>query len=208
MTSPQPEADPAASSATTPAPKPRLTQKQAQRAGQSARAMVITVLATLAIALLVVLLNPSSTDETYERTVDVAATAEQASATAGFPAVAPRVPADWNANFARWNGAGVDQVEFWEAGYVTAGDDFAGFKQTVQSNPTWLSQQMDNAPLTGTRSVDGTTWDLYEPADGDRHMVAELDGTTILISGSGDLAALDTLAAAIQDSIHNSAEDN
>lgn len=160
--------------------------------------MVLSVLATLAIALVVVLLNPVNAERDYESTVDVAATAEQATATAGFTAVAPAVPEGWSANYARWNGAGTDQVEFWEAGYLTAEEDFAGFKQTAQSNPTWLSQQMDNAPATGTRSVDGTRWDLYEPADGDRHLVAELGGTTVLVSGSGDLEDLDILASAIQ----------
>ncbi|WMY79612.1 DUF4245 domain-containing protein [Citricoccus sp. I39-566] len=194
MTSPQPSADPAGS----PAPKPRLTQSQAKRAGQSSRAMVLSVLATLAIALVVVLLNPVNAERDYESTVDVAATAEQATATAGFTAVAPAVPEGWSANYARWNAAGTDQVEFWEAGYLTAEEDFAGFKQTAQSNPTWLSQQMDNAPATGTRSVDGTRWDLYEPADGDRHLVAEVGGTTVLVSGSGDLEDLDILASAIQ----------
>jgi hypothetical protein len=198
VTSSQPEAHPTRDPAPSPAPKPRLTQKQAKRAGQSAQAMVLSVLATLAIVLLVVLMNPGSTKQTYDRSVDVATTAEQASATAGFTAVAPAVPEDWDANYARWNAAGTDQVEFWEAGYVTAGEDFVGFKQTAQANPTWLSQQMDSAPQTGTRSVQGTTWDLHEPADGDRHLVTELDGTTLIVTGSGDLTVLDTLAAAIQ----------
>ncbi|MGM7669443.1 DUF4245 domain-containing protein [Microbacterium sp. A93] len=197
MTSPQPTADPAGS----PAPKPRLTQSQAKRAGQSSRAMVLSVLATLAIALMVVLLNPRNADEPYDPNVDVAVIAEQATATAEFTATAPAVPEDWTANFARWNGAGTDQVEFWEAGYLTADQDFAGFKQTTQANPTWLSQQMDNAPATGSRSVDGTQWDLFEPTDGDRHLVGEVDGATIVISSSGDLGDLDTLASAIQQNL-------
>jgi hypothetical protein len=202
VTSPQheagPEPTPGPGPSSAPAPKPRLTPKQAKRAGASARAMVVAVLATLAIALVVVWMNPGSTRQTYERHVDVATTAGQASATAGFTATAPAVPEDWEATYARWNAAGVDQVEFWEAGYVTGGEEFVGFKQTAQSNPTWLSQQIDNAPQTGTRSVDGTTWQLHEPADGDRHLIAELAGTTVIVTGSGDLADLDTLASAIQ----------
>lgn len=165
--------------------------------------MVLSVLATLAIALVVVLLNPPNAVQERESTVDVATTAEQASATAGFTAVAPVAPEDWTANYARWNGAGTDQVEVWEAGYLTAEEEFVGFKQTAQSNPTWLSQQMENAPATGTRSVDGTQWDLHEPADGDRHLVTEIGGTTVLVSGSGDLKDLDTLASAIQQAIQN-----
>ena len=196
MTTPQPESA---------AAKPRLTQQQAKRAGQSARAMLVSVLATLGIALLVVMLNPGSTEETYERDVDVAAAAQQASAVAGFTATAPRVPEDWDATYARWNAAGADRVEFWEAGYVTAGKDYAGFKQTAQANPTWVSQQIGNAPLTGSRTVDGTAWDLHEPASGDSYLVTELDGTTVIIAGSGDLSAMDTLAGAIQQDLEEDA---
>ena len=68
------------STTTPPAPKPRLTEKQAKRAGQSAMAMVLSVLATLAVALMVYFLNPGSTAETYERPVDVDAVATQATA--------------------------------------------------------------------------------------------------------------------------------
>jgi hypothetical protein len=160
--------------------------------------MLVSVLATLGIALLVVLINPGSTEQTYERDVDVPAAAAQATATAGFTAAAPDVPEGWEANFARWNAAGADQVESWEAGYVTPQQDFAGFKQTAQANPTWVSQQIRNAPLTGSRTVDGTSWDLHEPVDGDSHLVTELDGTTVIVTGSGDLSVMDTLAAAIQ----------
>lgn len=194
MNSSQPTVDPAHS----PVPKPRLTSSQVKRAGQNVRGMVISVVATLAIALVVILLNPPSEAEPYDPNVDVATTAQQADAVAGFTAAAPEVPADWTANYARWNGAGRDQVEFWEAGYLTTEQEFVGFKQTVQANPTWLSQQMDNAPATGTRAVDGTQWDLYEPIDGDIHLVGEVEGTTVLISASGGLDDLDTVAAAIQ----------
>jgi hypothetical protein len=196
VTSPEPE---------TAAAKPRLTQKQVKRAGQSARAMVVSVLATLGIVLLVVLINPGSTEQTYDRDVDVPATAEQATATAGFTAAAPDVPEGWKASFARWNAAGADQVEFWEVGYVTPDEDFAGFKQTAQANPTWVSQQIRNAPLTGSRTVDGTSWQLHEPADGDSYLVTEVDGTTVIVSGSGELSVMDTLAQAIQQDLEEDA---
>ncbi len=194
MNSPQPTVDPAPA----PAPKPRLTSSQVKRAGQSAQGMVISVLATLGIALVVILLNPPTEAEPYDPDVDVVAAAAQAGDIAGFTPAAPEVSEDWTANYARWNGAGVDQVEFWEAGFLTTQQDFVGFKQTAQANPTWLSQQMANAPATGTRSVDGHQWDLHEPADGDIHLVGEVAGTTVLITASGGLDDLDTVAAAIQ----------
>ena len=188
------------STTTPPAPKPRLTEKQAKRAGQSAMAMVLSVLATLAVALMVYFLNPGSTDETYERTVDVDAVAAQATAGLDYTALSPDVPEDWRATYARLRSGGADQVPAWEAGYVTDLDQFVGFTQTDQSNPTWLSQTVKGAPNAGQVSVDGTAWALHEPMEGDRHLVGELEGTTVVITGSGELTDLEQMATALQSS--------
>lgn len=181
-----------------PAPKPQLTEKQAQRAGQSAQAMVLSVLATLAVALMVYFLNPGSTEETFDRPVDVDAVAAQASAGLDYTALSPDVPQDWTATFARLRSGGADRVPAWEAGYVTAQEQFVGITQTDQSNPTWLSQAVKGAPNAGQVAVAGTSWDLHEPVEGDRHLVGELDGTTVVITGSGELSDLEQMATAVQ----------
>lgn len=182
----------------SPAPKPRLTEKQAKRAGQSAMAMVLSVLATLAVALMVYFLNPGSTAETYERPVDVDAVATQATAGLDYTALSPEVPEGWRATYARLRSGGADQVPAWEAGYVTGQEEFVGLTQTDQSNPTWLSQTVKGAPNAGQVSVDGIAWALHEPAEGDRHLVGELEGTTVVISGSGELSDLEAMATALQ----------
>ncbi|MEU3846989.1 DUF4245 domain-containing protein [Micrococcus terreus] len=182
----------------SPAPKPRLTEKQAKRAGQSAMAMVLSVLATLAVALMVYFLNPGSTAETYERPVDVDAVATQATAGLDYTALSPEVPEDWRATYARLRSGGADQVPAWEAGYVTGQEEFVGLTQTDQSNPTWLSQTVKGAPNAGQVSVGGTAWALHEPVEGDRHLVGELEGTTVVISGSGELSDLEQMATALQ----------
>ncbi|MFB2573438.1 DUF4245 domain-containing protein [Micrococcus sp. IITD107] len=182
----------------SPAPKPRLTEKQAKRAGQSAMAMVLSVLATLAVAMMVYFLNPGSTAETYERPVDVDAVATQATAGLDYTALSPEVPEDWRATYARLRSGGADQVPAWEAGYVTGQEEFVGLTQTDQSNPTWLSQTVKGAPNAGQVSVGGTAWALHEPVEGDRHLVGELEGTTVVISGSGELSDLEAMATALQ----------
>lgn len=161
--------------------------------------MVFSVLATLGVVLLVVFLNPGSTEETFDRNVDVSAVAAQSSPDADHPVMAPDVPDDWSANYARWRSGGADQVPYWEAGYVTGAEEFVGFVQTAQPNPTWLSQRLDGAPNTGMRAVDGVRWELHEPAQGHRHLVGELGGTTVIVTGSGELADLDRLAQALQE---------
>ena len=157
-----------------------------------------SVLATLAVALMVYFLNPGSTEETFDRPVDVDAVAAQASAGLDYTALSPDVPQDWTATFARLRSGGADQVPAWEAGYVTAQEQFVGITQTDQSNPTWLSQAVKGAPNAGQVAVAGTSWDLHEPVEGDRHLVGELDGTTVVITGSGELSDLEQMATAVQ----------
>lgn len=183
----------------SPAPKPRLTEKQAKRAGQSAIAMLIAVLVTMGVVLIINFLNPTSKPDTFERPVDVDSVATQATDAVDYTALSPQVPEGWRATYARLRSAGGDGVATWEAGYVTGAEQFVGFTQTDEANPTWIAQAVQAAPQAGTVVVNSTPWTLYEPQDGDKHLVAELADTTLVIRGSGELADLETMAAALTD---------
>lgn len=161
--------------------------------------MLYSVLATLAIVVLVIMLNPASRPELYERTVDVPGIAGEATAALPYTALAPQVPEDWRASYARLVSGQGSQVQAWEAGYVTAAEEYAQFVQTDQADPTWLSQAVDGSPMTGTRAVRDVQWDLYEKQGEDSHLVGELNGTTVVVTTSAGLEDLDTLAAALVD---------
>ena len=91
--------------------------------------------------------------------------------TAGFTPVAPALPDGWYANYARWNPPGADGVAFWDVGYVTAANTFIALRQSVTANPTWTAEQAQNAPVTGTRTIDGHDWELRDKPKGDRSLV-------------------------------------
>jgi hypothetical protein len=69
--------------------------------------------------------------------------------------------------------------------------------QTRQSNPTWLLQQVKNAPVTGTRNAGGQDWELRDSGKGEKSMVLVHRGTTIILSGTAQLDEFSLLAAAV-----------
>ena len=177
--------------------KPVLTAKQAKRANQTIKGMVISVLLTVAVVIPIVLLNPGSKPETYHRNIDVPAVALQAKAAAGYLPVAPALPEGWSANYARWSTGGAAQVPAWEAGYLTAGGHHIALTETAKANPTWLADATGQAPVTGDRRIGGADWELHDRGDGDKALVLEDAGHTIVLKGAADLEEFDVLGTAV-----------
>lgn len=182
---------------TAAAPKPVLTPKQAKRANSSVIGMLIAVAATLGLVVPVILLNPTHTAETYARNVDVATIAEQAEDAAGYPPLAVSLPEGWTSNFARWNGGGADGVAFWEVGYLTPEREFIQLTQTDAANPTWTAQRTGTAQPSGQRDIESVTWELLDSEDGDAYLTAEVEGFTLILNGTAELAEFDVLGGAV-----------
>jgi hypothetical protein len=185
---PAPEGQPA---------KPILTAKQAKRANQTIKGMVISVLLTVAVAIPVILLNPGSKPETYHRVIDVPGVAIEAEPAAGYLPVVPAVPEGWSSNYARWNAGGAAKVPAWEAGYLTAGGHHIALTQTNKGNPTWLAQATEEAPATGQRRIGGADWELHDRGAGNKSLVLEESGYTIVLKGGAELAEFDVLGTAV-----------
>lgn len=181
---------------------PQITEKQAKRLNTPLRAIIITMVALLAITLPFVWLQPRPDNQSYRPEVDVAQTAAEASREAGYPVVDPQLEEPWHANFARWNAGATDGVAFWEVGYVTPSGGFITVTQTGDSNPTWLAQRTDSAPATGSVEAGGATWEtrVSRAADADETVtsyVGELEGTTVILSGTASDADFEDLSGAV-----------
>ncbi|MHA7263681.1 DUF4245 domain-containing protein [Arthrobacter sp. TMN-37] len=192
-----PGPDGARPAAEAPVVKPVLTPAQAKRANSTIVGMLMAVGGTLAVVVPVVLINPTHTADTYQRNVDVEQVAAQAAGDAGYEPAAPELPEDWSSNFARWTTGTSDGVDFWEVGYLTAGNGFIQFAQTVEGNPSWTAQQAGPAQLSGERSIGGVEWELRDASNGDTVLTSEVDGSTLVLSGEADLAEFDVLAEAV-----------
>nr|WP_241709527.1 DUF4245 domain-containing protein [Arthrobacter bambusae] len=180
-----------------PAVKPVIAAKAAKRANASVIGMLIALLLCVLAFLPIVLMNPAPKSSGYKPDVDVAATAANAKDVAGFTPVAPNTGDTFSPNYARWSSGTGDGVPTWEVGYVTPQQMFIGLVQTRKANPTWIFQQTGSAPITGTRSAGGHDWELHDTAKGNRSMVLNYRGTTIILSGSAGLDEFSTLAAAV-----------
>lgn len=181
-------------SSPSPAVKPVIAAGAAKRANASVIGMLLAMFSTVAIVLVIVWLNPQQKAETYRSAIDVPAVAANAADTAGFTPVAPALPEGWSANYARWNPPGTDGVAFWDVGYVTGSNTFIALRQSITANPTWTSAQTGEAPVTGSRTIDGQDWELRDKPKGDRSLVLTSGTTTIVLTGAADFEDFDILA--------------
>lgn len=186
----------------TPAPadqpvKPVIRAAAAKRANASVIGMIIALVLSIAAFLPVVLMNPAPKSDGYSPSIDVAGIAANAAGVAGFTPVAPQAGDGYRANYARWESGIATGVATWEVGYLTPKNSFIGLVQTKQSNPTWLRDQTKSAPVTGTRNAGGKDWELRDNGKGEKSMVLNYRGTTVVLSGPASLAEFSTLGAAV-----------
>lgn len=177
--------------------KPVLTPSAAKRANASVIGMIMALLVSVLAIVPVVLLNAGEKTDPYRPSVDVAASAANAKDVAGFTPVAPQLPAGYSPNYARWVSGTSDGVSHWDVGYLTPQQKFVSVEQTATANPTWLADQVKRAPTTGTRTVAGLDWTLYDKPGAEKSLVATIAGTTVVVSGSAGFDEFDAVAAAV-----------
>jgi len=178
--------------------KPVLTAGAAKRANASVIGMIIALVLSIATFLPIVLMNPTPKSDGYRPDIDVSAVARNAADVAGFTPAAPETGETFRANYARWESGTGSGVPTWEVGFLTPKESFIGLVQTRQSNPTWLLQQVKNAPVTGTRTAGGRDWELRDTGKGEKSMVLlDAGGTTVILTGSAQLDEFTVLAAAV-----------
>jgi hypothetical protein len=181
--------------------KPVIPAAAAKRANASVMGMIIALVVSIAAFLPIVLMNPFPKSEGFRPDIDVSAVARNATDVAGFTPVAPETGDTFTSNYARWESGSGSGVPTWEVGFLTPNDSFIGLVQTKQANPTWLLQQTGNAPVTGSRSAGGQEWELRDTGKGDRSMVLNYRGTTVILTGPAKLDEFSVLADAVVKSL-------
>ncbi|NUU32035.1 DUF4245 domain-containing protein [Arthrobacter sp. C9C5] len=181
--------------------KPVIRAAAAKRANASVIGMIIALALSIGAFLPVVLMNPSPKSDGYRPDINVSAIAQNAAGVAGFTPVAPETGDTFRSNYARWESGSGSGVATWEVGYLTPKESFIGLVQTRQANPTWLLQQTKNAPVTGTRTAGGRDWQLRDTGKGEKSMVLDYRGTTVILTGPASLEEFSALAAAVVTSL-------
>ncbi|GAB3607300.1 DUF4245 domain-containing protein [Conyzicola nivalis] len=171
------------------------------RANQTLRNLVWSLVASVGLMLLIVIVVVRP-DQPAREAVDFADVAEQAQPTIDEPLAVPDVPAQWTANNADL-GQSRDGVSTWNIGFITPSTQFIALNQGIDANPTWLLTLLDQQLATGTDTVDGREWTVYDNRDGDDPgnlayaMVTESGDSTYVLYGTADTNEFRTLAGSV-----------
>lgn len=183
--------------------KPVIPAAAAKRANASVMGMIIALVVSIAAFLPIVLMNPFPKSDGFRPDIDVSTVARNATDVAGFTPVAPETGDTFTSNYARWESGSGSGVPTWEVGFLTPNDSFIGLIQTRQANPTWLLQETGNAPVTGSRNAGGQEWELRDSGKGNRSMVLNYRGTTVILTGPAKLDEFAVLADAVVKSLES-----
>jgi hypothetical protein len=130
-----------------------------RRSRQNFRNLIGSLVVCLVAVVFIILLVPRG-DGVTQPAIDVKATADQYAKTAGQPLVAPTVPAGWKSNAAELRGSGTGSS--WYVGYVIDGTGYAGITEGLPGDATLLAATLDDAKPTGTTTIGGLPWRVYD----------------------------------------------
>lgn len=177
------------------------------RQRQTLRNLLLALGASLLVVLVIVLLVPRS-DTPIEPDIDVAAVAEQAQIAIDAPLAVPELPEGWRANAAEIRTSAADGVTAWYVGYLTPSDEYIGVYQGVEANPTWVAGLLARTLATGTTTIDGIEYTVYDNRESSDDignaryaLTTETGGTTFVLLGTASPEEFETLASAITPTI-------
>ncbi|WP_413602593.1 DUF4245 domain-containing protein [Curtobacterium sp. Curtsp57] len=176
--------------------------RRARRQHQTAFNLVLALIASLGIVvfLVAVVARP---DGAVDRSVDYQQVAAQADVP-GVTLAAPELPDSYSANRADYKDKAADGVDVWTVGFLTPDKQYIGLQQGIDANPTWVANQLDQHAATGSRSIGGTKWTVYDRrAEGKDagnqaySLVATFGPNTVVLAGTADDASFRKIAAGV-----------
>jgi hypothetical protein len=176
-----------------------------RRSNQTAVNLVIALAASLGIVLFLILVvvRPNVPTVSEENSIDYAAVAAEAQGSIDDTLVVPVLPPGWWANRAEFTDSATDDVTTWQIGLITPSAQYIGFTQGLDANPRWVAGELENAQPTGTETIDGITWEVYDRRDVDDPgnlayaLVTTVGNSTFVLSGTASDAEFATLAASV-----------
>ncbi len=170
------------------------------RSNQTTLNLVVATIASLAIVLILVIVVVRPAPPAAEP-IDFATIAAQAQPGADAPLVVPVLPETWAANSARFGNR--TQVPTWYIGFITPSQQFIAFNQGIGANLSWEDEVLQRAEATGTATIDGLTWTVFDQRDRSGtgnyaySMSVTTNDSTIVLHGTAPVEEFDLLAAAI-----------
>jgi hypothetical protein len=140
-------------------------------------------------------------DPTSAPSVDAAHDLSVAAGVVDFPVRHPAVPPDWRANSSSTAAVGSGDGVVVRVGWLTPNGRFLQLSQSNGDPEDVVVAETDveRAQRTGDVEVNGSRWTTYRGRRDEPAWVAQLDRSTVLITGSAGEAEFRTLAAAVRD---------
>ena len=177
--------------------------RTARRQHQTAFNLVIALIASLGIVLFLVAVVVRPDTSVADRDVNYRQVAAKAEVP-GVTLVAPVLPHGFTSNRADYQDKTTDGVSVWTVGLITPDKQYIGLQQGVRANASWVSDQLEHHQATGTRTIDGTKWTVYdrrdEGKDAGNHaysLVSSFGSDTVVLSGTASDASFRTVATAV-----------
>ena len=164
--------------------------------------LVFSLLVTVGLVAAIYFLVPRADGEPNWQ-VDYVAQSEIASTSLGESLLVPAMPEQWRANAAELRNATNGQVTSWYIGFITPSDKFIAFNEAFDANETWVSNELKDYPATGTVTIDGQQWTVYnnrsmnDAGNVEYAMVTTLGRSTVVLYGTADDAEFEQLATSI-----------
>jgi hypothetical protein len=171
------------------------------RANQTLRNLLWSLLASVALMLLIVIVVVRP-DQPPREPVDFEAAAAETQPGISETLATPALPPGWNANSAELRRSR-DDISTWYIGFITPSENFVAVNQGIGANPTWLLTLLDQGEPTGTEVVDDVEWTVYDNRDGEDPgnlayaMVTEAGNSTFVLNGTADDNEFRTIAGSL-----------
>ncbi|MFC4241935.1 DUF4245 domain-containing protein [Gryllotalpicola reticulitermitis] len=174
------------------------------RQRQTVNNLVYSLLATLGVVLIIVLMVPRSNPGTVGKPVDWNSVAAQGAGAEPAPLLSPELPKGWTANAAELRSGASDGIDDWHIGFISPSQQYVGLDQGFKANGTWATDQLDDIRATGSTTIDGVHWVVYDNRNGQSQssdvtygLVATHGVSTVVLSGTAKVAEFDTVARAL-----------
>ncbi|MDH6256073.1 DUF4245 domain-containing protein [Aurantimicrobium minutum] len=164
--------------------------------------LVYSLLVTVGLVAVIYFLVPRADGEPNWQ-VDYVAQSEIASKSLGESLLVPAMPEQWRANAAELRNATNGQVTSWYIGFISPSDKFIAFNEAFDANETWVANELKDYPATGTVTIDGQQWTVYDnrsmndAGNVEYAMVTTLGRSTVVLYGTADDAEFEQLATSI-----------
>lgn len=179
------------------------------RSRKTVNNLVFSLLVTVGLVAVIYLMVPRAEGTFEDRSIDVAAAAQQAGADRAL--AVPDVPETWKAKQAALTSD--EDVSIWQIHYTTENNRYASVVQAFMRDGSpvsseWITARLEDQKANGSETLGGVNWTVYDYPERKADQVnmrfglsGVIAGDTVLVYGTDDSGVIRVLATQVADSL-------